>query len=114
MNALTPAHQGDRGDTRVVTLGGIATLTSASSVRALITRDDTIVVLAAAVTDAAACEVTIQLGSADDDWLPSRPEVGAWRVQVEVTFADGSVLTWPTARTGSIPLQVLPEINPAT
>lgn len=109
--ALKPCHQGDRGDLRVVQLSG-ATLTAATSARCLLRKGTTTVVLDVDL-DNEAGTATIHLGDGDDDWLPTRPAVGAWSGQIEVTYADGSILTWPNEPRGSFALTVLDEIEPA-
>lgn len=104
-------HQGDVGDSAVFTLDGIASLSGVASVRALVQRRGSVEILTAAVTDAIAREVTVQWGAAGG-WLPSRPKVGKWDLQIEVTFGDGRVLTWPNTCDGSSFVEVLDEIEP--
>lgn len=102
MTILVPAKAGDVRDVRTIRLddkvGDTTTpfdLTNASSVRALVRLKGTKAVLAGAVTDAVGGIVEIQLGIAPTDWLPARPKAGDWQFEVEVTFNDGTILTWP-------------------
>lgn len=105
-------HQGDEGDTAAFTLTGISTLNGATSVRALVQRKETIAILDATVTDAPGREVTVEWGTTGG-WLPSRPKVGRWDLQIEVTFVDGRILTWPNTGDGTAFVEVLDEIEPA-
>lgn len=97
--AMTPtAVAGDVGDTITVRLDGIDTL-NASSVRAIVRRPGTTTshVLTATITDANERTVTISLGDADG-WLATDATVGTWDLEIEATFANGDVLTWPSAQ----------------
>lgn len=86
--------QGDLKDTLTVTLDGVADLNAVTAVIAHVWRSGVPVVnLTAAVTNAATRLVTVQLGSAGG-WLASATPT-TWRFEVQATFADGSVLTWP-------------------
>lgn len=85
---------GDVNDTIVVALSGIQDLNDAISVLARVTLGDVEVVLAAAVTDPIARQVTVQLGGVGG-WLPTATP-GKWSFRIEVTFIDASVITWPT------------------
>lgn len=85
---------GDIGDKLTVDLGGIATLSAATVVEAHVWRSGTApVVLTGTVTDAEACTIEIDLGGVGE-WLPGT-EPGRWSIEFEVTFLDGSKLTWP-------------------
>lgn len=85
---------GDEGDTLTVTLNGVANLATAETVEAHVWRGAESATLAAAVTDSAARQVTVQLGT----WLGDGPAAGEWRLEVQVGFAGGVELTWPALR----------------
>jgi hypothetical protein len=92
---------GDVGDTITVTLGGIANLTAVSAVAAHVWQNGgSATVLDAAVTDAVACEILVQLGDTGE-WLPTA-SYGRYSLEYELTFLDGSVLTWPQMRPDEI------------
>jgi len=93
-----PAVAGDIGDTRSVTLAGIADLTAAVSARGIVTYSSDLTVtaeLTATIDDPAGTDVTVELGGAGG-WLASAAP-GVWLLEAEITFADGSVLSWPQA-----------------
>jgi len=95
-NNPRPAVAGDLGDTRTVTLGGIADLTAAVSARGIVSysADQTVTAeLDATIPDPDATDITVELGGAGE-WLQTAAP-GVWLLEVEVTFADGSVLSWP-------------------
>ena len=91
-----PCVAGDIGDTRNVTLGGVQTLVGATAVAHVrYLADPTVIAdLAATITSTTDRTVTVNLGTSGG-WLPSRPASGDWDIEVEVTFGDGSVLTFP-------------------
>lgn len=92
---LTPAVSGDLGDTRTVRLDGLTDLENVTAIEAHVWRTSTAgVVLAAAVVDATERTVRINLGEASG-WLATA-EPGTWFIEVEATFNDGSVLTFPS------------------
>lgn len=92
---------GDIGDTITVTLGGIASLDAVVSVEAHIWKPGTPPeVLAAAVTDNDTCTIQVQLGDATG-WLVDAAQ-GRWNIEYELTFGDGSELTWPQMRPDEI------------
>jgi hypothetical protein len=111
---LAPCIQGDKGETRVLTMGGVSNLDAATSARCLLAKGSTVAELDCTIDDAEST-ATIDLGSAVDDWLPDGPEVGTWEGQIEVTFADGSILTWPTqtGSSGRFQLVVYRQFEPA-
>lgn len=85
---------GDAGDTITVDLGGIANLDAVATVEAHVWKQGTApAVLDADVLDAAACTITVDLGDATG-WLATAG-YGRWSLEYEVTFLDGSALTWP-------------------
>ena len=90
-----PCKTGDIGDVRTVTLGGVESLTAATAVAHIAHPDGDTATLDATITDTAARTVDVALGTAVDDWLPAGPALGFWSIEVEVTFGDGSVLTFP-------------------
>lgn len=106
---LAPCIQGDIDDTRVVRVDGIDSIPAGTTVRALVHRDPTTAVLVATVIDGTERTVRIDLGAAGG-WLPSRPAVGVWKVQLEFTFPSGGVLTWPTDSDAY--LAVVAELGP--
>jgi hypothetical protein len=88
-----PAVSGDVGDSRLVVLDGIDDLTTVSSIEAHVWRRGMDpVTLTAAVTDAIARTVTVQLGTSGG-WLPTA-EPGMYNVEIEATLGS-TVLTWP-------------------
>jgi hypothetical protein len=92
---------GDVGDTITVTLGGIANLDAVSAAEAHVWQDGgTATVLDAEVADAEACTVTVHLGGTGE-WLPTATP-GRYRLEHQLTFLDGSVLTWPQMRPDEI------------
>ena len=97
MISLKPAVTGDVNDARTVRLDGVANLSAVSTITSHVWRVGVAhAVLATTVVDADARTVRISLGGAGG-WLASAvPDT--YSVEVEATFADGSVLTWPDAR----------------
>ena len=109
MTTLKPCHAGDVGDTRVLTLSGVADLNSVASIESHVTNGvDTTATLTTTVTDGDANEVTVALGESGG-WLPLGPTLGQWRGQVEVVFNDGAELTWPNNGRGFFTINVLPQ-----
>lgn len=92
--------QGDVDRTLTVTLGQIADLSAVSTIEAHVWRGSTYETLTAVVLDADDCTVTVDLGD-DDGWL-SDAAPGTWALEVEATFADGSVATWPEEKPDKI------------
>lgn len=89
--------QGDVNDSIIVVLDGVADLASATSVEAHVWRDDTApTTLAASVVDPAARTVKIQLGGVSGWLATAEPEI--WFIEEQVTFSDGTVLTWPAGQ----------------
>lgn len=97
MADLAPAVSGDIGDHRIIALDGIANLNAVTAVAAHVylgsNQPTHVALLAAAVEDAAACTIRVELGAADG-WLATA-EPGTYRVEYQLTFANGDVLTWP-------------------
>lgn len=92
---------GDIGDSITVTLGGIANLSAVSAVQAHVWKNGSDpAVLEAEVTDADACEILVHLGDAGE-WLPMASH-GRYSLEYELTFLDGSELTWPQMRPDEI------------
>lgn len=105
---LAPAVSGDVGDTRTVTLAGIADLDSVTAIEAHVWRNSvTPVTLSATVTDATERTITVQLGGVGG-WL-STAERGNWLIEYELTFGS-TVLTWPAGEPDV--LQVRDEGDP--
>lgn len=98
---LRPAVAGDIDDVRRVRLDGVENLGAAVSVVAHVwRRGGASVELDAAVVDASARIVAVELGDADG-WLAlATPD--EYQLEVQVTFGDGSVLTWPDDRPMSL------------
>ena len=102
-----PATSGDANDERIVTLGGTADLATVSSIRALVqSKADPSVssVLSASVLNATARTVTVVFGS----WLATAAAGGYW-LEVETTWSDGTILTFPQGRPDS--LQVFADLG---
>lgn len=98
---LSAVTTGDVDVVKVLQLGGVADLSSVDSVEAHVWRPGSAVTtLTATVSDAANRYVSVHLGGAGG-WLPSLSingrRVRTYYLDVEVTFTDGSVLTWSTA-----------------
>lgn len=108
-NVLAPAVRGDVNDRRVVRLDGVANLGAVVGVEAHVWRSGVSpVALAATVVDATERTVDVVLGAADG-WLATATP-GTWWVEIEATFADGSVLSWPAQQPLSI--TVRPDADP--
>lgn len=92
---------GDVGDTITVTLGGIANLDAVTAVESHVWKQGAEpVTLTASVVDAASCTIEVELGDADG-WL-AETDSGRWSAEHQLTFADGSTLTWPQMGTDTI------------
>lgn len=86
--------QGDVNDTITAVLNGVEDLVPATAVEAHVWRHDVAPeTLAAAITDPVTRTVIVQLGGATG-WLFDAAET-VWYLDVQVTFADGTILTWP-------------------
>lgn len=87
--------QGETNGKRTLQLNGVADFTGATIVCHLWQKTGTVVDLAATVANGVdgygvACGVaTISLGS----WINTA--TGSWRMRQQVTFNDGTVLSWP-------------------
>lgn len=99
---LKAAKAGDVGEIRRVQLRGRITdesagvdLIDAVSVRTIVKRGRTAVVLSTTIFDDSQGIIDVSLGDNPSGWLPSQPAVGKWDVEYEVTFISGTVLTWP-------------------
>lgn len=87
--------QGDVNDTITIVLSGVENLNTASAVEAHVwhgTVDPE--TLPAAITNPTTRTVVVQLGGASG-WLSDAAE-HVWYLDLQVTFADGSILTWPS------------------
>lgn len=84
---------GDISDTLTVTINGIADLTEVTAVEAHVWTDTiSAVTLTAAVADATARTVTVQLGT----WLQNTAVGGLrYNLEYELTFTGGTQRTWP-------------------
>jgi hypothetical protein len=92
--------QGDVDDTITVTLGGIADLDDVTAVEAHVWTTSERETLSAAVADSAARTILVQLGDANG-WLASAT-AATWLAEWQLTFADGSVKTWPAGKPDEI------------
>ena len=99
---------GDVGDTIVARIDGVDSLATVSAVDARVRRRDrtsAAVTLTAAVTDATAREVTVQLGS----WLASTATPGVYELHYRLTFAGGiGPVTWPEKDCDTITVEAAP------
>lgn len=87
--------QGDVNDTITVVLSGVESLATATAVEAHVWRRDVAAeTLPAAITDVVTRTVVVQLGGASG-WLFDAAE-HVWYVDVQVAFAGGTILTWPS------------------
>lgn len=98
MGYLKPAVQGDIGDQRIIVLAGIDNLNAVASVQAHVytgSKQSTthVATLDAAVVDATDCTIAVELGDANG-WLATATP-GTYRIEYQLTFANGDVLTWP-------------------
>lgn len=90
---------GDKGETVTGTLGGVLSLVGATAVCVVdpvkAAAETAAVELPVSIDDAVLRTFTVDLGTANDDWLPSEPAEGVYNIVVRVTFSDDSVLTFP-------------------
>lgn len=94
MTTLQPAVTGDINDTRTIQLAGIDNLNAVQTIVGHAWRgSSTPVQLDCQVDDAADCTVTLSLGGSDG-WLTTATP-GQWSVEIQASFTDGTVLTWP-------------------
>lgn len=97
--------RGDVNDTITVVLSGVENLGTATAVEAHVWRRDVLpVTLPAVITDAITRTVVVQLGGAAG-WLAGAA-ADTWFVEVQVSFADSSVLTWPAGTPDTIAVRV--------
>lgn len=95
MTTLPHAVAGDVNDFRTVILNGVEDLDTVTAIETHIWRPDTAaVVLTTAVTDSDARIIRFELGGALG-WLATVATPNAWFVEYQLTFADGTILTWP-------------------
>ncbi len=84
--------QGDVNDELTFVMGGVNDLTGAASIEAHVWRSGFLAAtLAAAVSDPVERLVVVQLSP----WLATATP-GEWYFEIEMTFGDGTVLTWPS------------------
>lgn len=90
--------QGDVNDTLVVQLEGVGDYTAATATAAVWTAGNAPTALNASVTNATTSEgvacgrCVVALGGAGG-WLSTA--IGSYLLEYQVTFSDGSKLTWP-------------------
>jgi hypothetical protein len=92
--------QGDVNDTATITLAGVADLTTAASAEAHVKLEGVTATLTCTIPDPNGLDVDIALG-AGAGWLATAAP-GPWKLEVQVTFNDGRVLTWPATGTDTI------------
>lgn len=91
-----PVKAGDKGESRYVTLIGLANLDDVSSAQATISDGYTTAVLPMAVSDSVNLIMRIDFGTTDTDWLPAGPRPGTWEMEYAVVLANPArELTWP-------------------
>lgn len=98
--------EGDIGDYIVAKLSGVTDLTSVTIVKGFVSADGfTTTELSGSVVDAVARHVRINMGNASG-WLATLDigdiEEVEFELQIELTFADGTELTWPYKGKGKI------------
>ncbi len=97
MTELAPAVQGDVNDFRSVTLHGVEDLTAVTAIETHVWKTGTTplveATLATTIVDATERTARIELGGVAG-WLATAAP-GTWFLEVEATFGDGTVLTWP-------------------
>lgn len=100
MTQLRSAKSGDVGDYRIIGLYDGSNcdptdLTTVTQVQAFVKRHSQTATLAGSVEDASEGLIRIELGQTSGDWLPDGPTKGEWKIEYELTFNDGRVITWP-------------------
>lgn len=109
-------HTGDVKDTVDVALYGIEEITGAT-VAGHVRKGATKAALVGTIVDAAAvgdtpCSIRVQLGAtAGQPWLPTAA-VGTWEAEWQLTFGDGTVLTWPDEEFGPDAIVVKAQRDP--
>lgn len=93
--------QGDVKDTVIVTCDGVVDLTAVTAAECHVWKGTaTATTLTAAVTNATLRQVTVQLGGASGWLATAKP--GEYFFETQLTYADGSILTWPSGAPDSI------------
>ena len=96
--------QGDINDTIVVILSGVQDLTTVTNVVGVLVNRISRVTVPATVTSAVARTVTIALGGGSG-WLATATD-GAWQLETQVTWGDGTKLTWPAQGTDVVNVRI--------
>jgi hypothetical protein len=105
MTTLPHAVAGDINDFRNVILAGIQDLDTVDELEAHIWQHNVDpVTLAATVADSAERTIRVELGDATG-WLAVDATVGSWLIEYQLTFLDGTVLTWPQHRPDVLPVR---------
>lgn len=87
--------QGDVNDTIIVVLDGVQDLSAVTGIEAHVWRNDTTPIsLTASVVNSDARTIEVDLGGASGWLLTAEPEI--YFIEEQVTFSDGTVLTWPS------------------
>lgn len=100
MTAKFRRVQGDINDTIITQLTGVSSFTGATAVAHVWLGSAAATNLTASIvngttTTGAPCGVcTVNLGGVSG-WLASAAPSNVWRIEYEITFLDGSKLTWP-------------------
>lgn len=110
MTRLKGAVQGDVNDERVVALDGVDSLANVSSIAVHVWRPGVdVVTLTATVLDADERTITIPLGATAEGWLGTIDLTPMSRrdyfVEYQVTWADGTVLTFPAEGYDTLPVR---------
>ena len=87
---------GDVNDIRIFQLAGVASLAGVDAIEAHVWSTTGAANLTGAVVDSGERTVSITLGGSSG-WL-STATAGIWNMEIEATYSDGSILTWPTGR----------------
>lgn len=95
MTSNANAVQGDVNRSRVYKLSGIQDLTGVSAAEAHVWNNVSRTTLTATVLDPIERTVEVNLGVLGSDWLPAAPTPGVWSLEIQCTFTDGSIHTWP-------------------
>lgn len=99
------AVQGDVNDIRILTLSGVEDLTTVDTVVAKVwKRGVDAEELDATVLDATDRTISITLGGVSG-WLATA-DPGVYQLEQEVTFDDGTVLTWPDGLPDTVTVRV--------
>lgn len=106
VSVIDPCKSGDVLDTRTIALTNVtATGTPTADCYVQHVEGGTVETLATTRTSLTPLTFEVALGT----WLSDGPTVGHWNVELEVTFDDGSKLTYPNS--GFDTIEVIADLN---